>query len=269
MFDYHIHSKNSFDGNSTMLECAKAGVAAGLTEICFTDHHELDYPCEVATKVDLDFDQYFKELESVREQFSNIKIKTGVETGLIVGSLPKITADLAGRQFDFIIASQHVAQGKDPWYGDYYESWTLREGQEIYLKEILYCIENFDNFDVIGHIGYVDKYLEKYPQLKDPAPFTYKDFPELIDSILKNVISRGKGIEVNTSNYRVHGWPTPHPSILKRYAQLGGEVLTIGSDAHRASEVGYMVDTAQALLLECGIKYVCTFTNRVPEFHKI
>jgi histidinol-phosphatase (PHP family) len=270
MFDYHIHTTHSFDGHSTMPECAQAALGKGVTEICFTDHHELDYPCDVDMKPDIDFARYFRELAAVREQTPGLTIKAGVETGLIPASLEKIAAALRDLPFDFIIASQHVAQGKDPWFGDYFDDRTLREGQRIYLEEILYDIQRFERFNVVAHIGYVDKYLYKYDNLgEDPRPFTWRDFPDLIDAILRNVIGRGKGIEVNTSNYPVHGWPTPHPSIIRRYAELGGEIVTTGSDAHRAADIGYMIPEARGLLRECGLKYVCTFTRMEPEFHKL
>ncbi len=268
-FDYHIHTNNSHDSQAEPGDCARAALEKGLSEICFTDHHELDYPLELEDHPDIDITAYMKKLDEVKAAFPQLKIKRGIETGLILGSLKKIADDLAGHDFDFIIASQHVAQGKDPWFGNFYDEWELREGQEVYLKEILACIEGFDDFDVIGHIGYADKYLSKYPQFKDPKPFSYGDFTDIIDAILKNVISRGKGIEVNTSNYAVHGYPTPHYSIIKRYAELGGEILTTGSDSHRPQDLAIEFGAAYELLRECGIKYVCTYTKRVPEFHSI
>ncbi len=268
-YDYHIHTNNSHDSDAAAADCARSAIEKGLAEICFTDHHELDYPCAVDFKMEIQLADYLKRIDDVIEAFPQLKIKRGIETGLLTGSLQKIADDFAGHDFDFIIASQHVAQGKDPWFGDYYDEWELREGQEIYLKEILACIESFENFDVIGHIGYVDKYLSKYPQFEDPKPFIHEDFPDIIDAILKNVISRGKGIEVNTSNYPVHGYPTPHPSIIKRYAQLGGEILTTGSDSHSPQALATEFAAAYELLLQCGVKYVCTYTKRVPEFHKI
>jgi histidinol-phosphatase (PHP family) len=184
-------------------------------------------------------------------------------------SLDKIAADVRAHDFDFVIASQHLAGGRDPWYGDYFDGITLREGQRIYLEEMLHCIERFDDFNVVGHIGYIDKYLDKYEFDDEPKPFTYADFPDIIDGILKSVIDRGKGIEVNTSNYYIYDWPTPHPSIIRRYAELGGKIVTTGSDSHFVEVVGNKIREARELIKECGLKYVCTFTKMQPEFHKL
>ena len=92
------------------------------------------------------------------------------------------------------------------------------------------------------------------------------DFPDLLDAILKSVILRGKGIEVNTSNYSVYEWPTPIKSVLKRFYELGGEVVTVGSDAHVADKVGWRFADAAEYMKECGARYVCRFSGRVPEF---
>ena len=104
---------------------------------------------------------------------------------------------------------------------------------------MLFDLEHYEDFDVAGHIGYLDKYLPNIDSLKEKTPFEYRDFPDLLDAILKSVILRGKGIEVNTSNYSVYEWPTPIKSVLKRFYELGGEVVTVGSDAHVADKDVY------------------------------
>ena len=269
MFDYHVHSTVSFDAYSTMEECARRAVTLGMTEICFTDHHELGYPYK-DVKPEFDYDLYFRELDRARAAAPGLVIRAGIEVALIPEMLGEIERDISGREFDFVLASQHVVRGKDPWYGDYFDDKTLRDGQRLYLEEILTDISGFTDFNTIAHIGYVDKYLDKYPRLDEhPRPFQYKDFPELIDDILKVVINRGQGIEVNTSNYYIYGYPTPHPSIIRRFVELGGEVVSIGSDAHSADVIGHEFESAYGLLRECGAKYVCTFEKRKPNFIKI
>lgn len=272
MYDYHVHSLNSFDGSSTIAQTAKFAHDKGLEEICITDHQEIDYPKE--NIVDdvyfglLDKEKYYEELLSARKEVPDIKIKFGLETGLISGSLNKIEEDAKSMPYDFIIASQHVASGLDPYYGRYFRELGLKEGREIYLKELYDNIVNFNEFDVIGHIGYLEKYLKKngYPNEKT---FVYTDFADVIDEIFKSAISRGKGIEVNTSNYKIHGTPNPHPTIIKRYKELGGEIITTGSDAHSAADVAASFKEAYELLRSTGFKYVCTFENRKPIFNKI
>ena len=132
---------------------------------------------------------------------------------------------------------------------------------------MLYDLQNFDDYDVIGHIGYIDKYLEKAQGLTGGGgPFRFADFEDLLDEILRTAISKGKGIEVNTSNYFVYDYPTPHPSIIKRFVELGGEVMTMGSDAHFSDAIGHRFADAAELMKQCGVKYVCTFEQRKPTF---
>ncbi|WP_066645496.1 histidinol-phosphatase HisJ family protein [Christensenella timonensis] len=266
MFDYHVHSTVSFDGHDSMLKCAQAARDKGFQEICFTEHHELGYPYE-ESKPYFDFDLYFSELKKARAAVPEIKIRAGVEAALIPGWLTRIADDLSGRGFDFVIASQHTALGQDPFFGDLFPGRTLRQAQEAYLSETLYDLKEFKgDYCVIAHLGYIDKYLDKCDLAPGDAPFQYKDFPDLLDEILLTAIRKGRGIEVNTSNYYIHGYPTPHPTIIKRFFELGGEVVTIGSDAHSADVIGHKFREARELLLSSGAKYICTFEEMKPTF---
>jgi len=269
IYDYHVHSDISFDGECPIAACAEAARDMGIAEICITDHLDIGYPLENGCPR-IDRERYGIELKKAREAFPRVVIKKGVETGLMAGHLGEIADDVRTGGYDFVIASQHYIVDGDPYDGDYFTGRTPQQAQSLYLEVLRDNITAFDDYDVIGHIGYVDKYLHNYGHLeKKPRPFEFGDYPELIDEILLSAINKGKGIEVNTSNYRVHGYPTPHPSILKRYAELGGEVLTIGSDSHQKRYVGFRVREAAELARSCGLEYVCTFTGRRPEFHRL
>jgi len=260
MFDYHLHSTVSFDGYSSMTEYAVAAQAKGFSEICFTEHCEYGYPTEINAVPDLNI--YNVELEKARATAPDLRIKAGLELGLLNGDMKKELSIVQMYPFDFIIASQHIIAGKDPYMGGFFEGRTVKEAQQLYLEELYNNIFRFDDFDVIGHIGYTDKYLQ------DGKPFEYQDFSGLIDAILLSAINRGKGIEVNTSNYK-NGYLMPHISIIRRFAELGGEILTIGSDAHRAENIGQNFNEAYELLRECGIQYICTFEQRKVKFVRI
>ncbi len=266
MFDYHLHSNVSFDAYDSPARCAMAAREMGLTEICFTEHQEIDYPYE-EQKSGLDYELYERELNKARACVPELVIKKGVELSLMPQSLEKIARDVKGRGFDFIIASQHTVKDKDPYFGDGFEGKTLRDVHREYLEEMLYDLEHFEDFDVIGHIGYIDKYLEKAKSLTQGGePFRYQDFPELLDAILLSAITRGKGMEINTSNYFVYDYPTPHKTILKRFVELGGEIVTLGSDAHFSTVIGHRFEDAFEFLEECGVRYLCTYENRKPSF---
>ncbi|MDL2236212.1 histidinol-phosphatase HisJ family protein [Christensenellaceae bacterium OttesenSCG-928-K19] len=269
MFDYHAHSTISFDGRSTMKEMAQAARQKGIAEICFTEHYDLSFPHEDDPQ-DCDFDLYKDTLKQTRASMPEYPIKFGVELGLTPEDLPALRDIVHNHPFDFVIASHHMLDGKDPYYEGFFDGRTVREGQRGYLQEIYDTLKEFDDYDVVGHIGYPDKYLKKNGI--DPAvnpPFEYRDFPSLIDDILRLVIRQGKGIEANTSTYALYGRPMPHPTIIRRYAELGGRIITTGSDSHHADQVGRSFNDAYPLLLQCGLEYVCTFENREPAFHKI
>lgn len=267
-FDYHVHSSCSHDCVESMEDTARAAITAGVGELCFTDHFELEGP-EGHPYPPLDDAAYFTSLRQARQAVPGIVLKAGVELGLTANTLDGMAAYVREHDLDFVIASQHMIDGKDPYFPGFHEGTTVPNAQRRYLEELLYCIERLDDYNVIGHIGYLDKYLTKEQLAQGDRPFVYEDFPELIDKILRSAIERGKGIEVNTNNYFMHDWPCPHPDILKRFAQLGGEVVTTGSDAHSADVVGNKLKEAQELIQACGLKYVCTFEKMEPIFHKL
>ena len=131
-------------------------------------------------------------------------------------------------------------------------------------------IRAWEDFDVVGHIGYADKYLSQYASTPSPGlPMEYEDFPDEMDALFEELISRGKGIELNTSTFSAWGEGMPRNSLLKRYAQLGGEIVTLGSDAHSAPRVGEGFRQALELLKGAGLKWICTFEERKPVFHAL
>lgn len=266
--DYHVHSYISPDSDEKMANAARAAVRQGLGEIAFTDHYDEDYPYEGFPPPD--FDMYFKNLAEVRKEFPELKIRAGVELGMQRESNEKIRQQLAPWQFDFVLFSKHVVKNRDPWYEEFYADRTLREGERLYLQEMLEDIRAWDDFDVAAHIGYADKYLQKYANVPAPGrPMEYEDFPEETDALFRALISRGKGIELNTSTFAQWGEGMPRNSFLRRYAQLGGEIITLGSDAHSAGRVGEGFRYALDILRDAGLRWVCTFENREPVFHAL
>lgn len=266
--DFHVHSDISPDSTESMENAARTALARGLTEIAFTDHYDEDYPYEGFDRPD--FQRYFENLSWVRAAFPELVIRSGTELGMMREANDAIRDWMAPWDFDFVLFSKHVVRRKDPWYEDYYAGRTLREGEQDYLEEMIADIRAYDDFDVVGHIGYVDKYLDRYTNPPEGSVrFEYQDFPDQIDTLLKELIGRGKGIEVNTSSYADQGEFMPRRSVLKRYRELGGEIITLGSDAHEAARVGSHFPEALGLLAELGFRWVCTFAGRTPHFEPI
>ncbi len=266
MFDSHIHS--SFSGDSDMpaeVACDTA-IRLGLSGIAFTDHLDIDYP-HFDIKFLIDFDKYSDTIDNLKlKHHSNLKVLKGVEVGIQPHVTEETDETVRKYDFDFVIASVHIIERLDPYNGEYFKDKTSKyEAFGRYLEEILMSVTKFDNFDVAGHIGYIRRYC-----IYDDRTLRYTDFSDIIDSILKTVISKGKGIEINTSGFRGNlNSPIPDFDIVSRYKELGGEILTIGSDAHVPEQISLNFSYVKEMLIKTGFKYITHFEKRKPVFDKI
>lgn len=266
LMDYHIHSNYSADGEMTLEEACLRAIELGIDEIAFTDHIDIDWP---DPSIDFDInsiEQYLLDIESLSKRFcSQLKIKKGIEIGLQPHVLTENSDIIQSNPFDFVIGSVHIIDRLDPYAGNYYEGKTKEESYQHYYQEILNLIEKYNNFDVLGHLDYIRRY--------SPHPYSSEDHTlsyDLIEQILRTLIDKGKGIEVNTSGYRhISKCPLPSFSIVKRYRELGGEIITVGSDAHKTKYLGYEIKTAIEEIKKCGFKYLTIFESRKPKFIKI
>lgn len=267
--DYHLHSNFSGDSQAPMEEMIQRAVELGYTEMCFTEHMDMDFPVteeNPAHTFEVNTDSYLFDLIKYREKYEDkIKVNFGIELGL----QPHISRENAryvkSHDFDFVIASTHIVKHKDPGYPDYYEGITDEEGYRAYFEEILASIRSFTNFDVYGHIDYVIR----YSRTKD-RDYSYSKYADIFDKIIDALIYNGKGIEVNTGGLG-KGLKETHPGIdfLKAYRQKGGEIITVGSDAHRPQDIGRYFDRAAEALKEAGFTHYCTFEKRMPTYHKL
>lgn len=263
MFDYHIHSEWSFDAKDGIQDIAEKALRAGLHEICFTEHIEPYNTYGLDWDGFIDFDAYSDEIDRVRSLFPGLSIRRGLELGLEESARPAILRYISGKSLDFLIASQHFIQGYDPYFPEYFMGKTKKESEETYLHCLLNCLTGVDSYCVVGHIGYVSKNAPYH------SPLVWRDYPDLLDEILQKIIHLGRGIEINTSSYGVYNEPMPTAGIIRRFLELGGEIITTGSDAHGKDRAGDHCGDALELLRSLGAKYVCTFENLKPIFHKI
>ena len=261
MFDFHIHSSVSFDSDTPAIDIAKAAARAGLREICFTDHW--DYLPHPTDKHDLfSLEEYSRAYDGL--EVEGLKIRRGVEIGLNDWNMPECRELLSKRNFDFVIGSVHYAGGTDPHYKEYWEGKSVETAYMLYLESELECLKLHDDFDVLGHITYVCK----SPNNPFHAPLHYSECREIADEILRLVIAKGKGIEINTSGVDRGVDLIPSMDYVRRFRELGGEIITVGSDSHNDVRVGqYCNETIEQLKDIFG--YVCTFENRKPIFHKL
>ena len=261
MFDYHTHTVVSFDGKSRGLEMANAAVKAGLKEICFTDHLDYD-PLDKMGVMAFDTAVYNQEYDDL--EVPGLLIRRGMEFGMTVDNREQFRKDIKRRPFDFVLGSIHFVDDLDVYYKDYWADKTVFQAERRYLETTLECVRLHDDFDVLAHLTYIGKARSH----KAPRPVPFEEHRELIDEILRTLARKGKGLEMNTSGVSRCGDFLPTADYFRRFRELGGEIVTVGSDAHTDDRVGeYTHDACEILKDIFGC--VCTFEGRKPIFHKL
>ncbi len=269
--DSHVHSTYSGDAKSTMEQQVEKAVSLGMRSITFTDHNDFDFPYKDEDTKDmflLNADAYLYDLLRIKAKYEDkIRVLFGVELGLQPDqeTVKKNLIFAREHEYDFIIASSHLCHGKDPYYAEFFEGRSEDEAHREYFESILENVKKFSNFDVYGHLDYV----VRYGPSKD-FHYGYEKHADIIDEILKWLIENEKGIEVNTAGPR-SGLKDPNPcwDIVKRYKELGGEIITVGSDAHESDFIQYHFDEVEEKLKELGFKYYAVYENRLPEYFKL
>lgn len=265
--DYHLHTSFSSDCDANIHDIIKAAMDSGLDSICVTDHYDMDFPVR-ADEPDMDFyldaDSYYAYMSDIREQYKDVlDVRIGIELGVMDTTADKLNGyALSHPEFDFLIASSHIIDGMDPYYPEYFDGRSDEEAYRRYFESILYNVKHFKNYNVYGHLDYVLRYGTKRKDVYDMSMYM-----DIFEEIFKTIIYDGKGIEINTGSlYKNLSFPHPHADILKLYKEMGGEIITVGSDAHKPCYVGYGFDVARDVLLSHGFKYYCTFEKQKATF---
>lgn len=261
--DQHMHSTFSPDGTSGLSEMARTALDRGLKAITFTEHMDMELPVPPGRWPELDPGPYRAGFLQTQQEFAGqLDLGWGVEFGMQPHLVERGQAFLARNNFDFVIASCHTSCGRLPTHSSYYEGRSKKEALEEYFTELGRCLALFDNYDVCGHIDYVVRYCPGGEEGYRP-----QEYAEFLDPLLRTVIEKGKGIEMNTGAFR-YGMTQPNPCawILKRYRELGGRIITVGSDAHRAQDVASDFERGRQVLLDCGFTEYAVYRNRQPQF---
>lgn len=265
MFDYHMHSCFSGDSDTPTKDMIEAAIKKGLPSICFTEHNDPDFPAGDVS-FDLDTQKYFETLSDYKERYKDqIDIGIGVELGLQPHLADHLQSYVNSYPFDFVIGSSHVVDKADPYYPEFFEGREEYASYGAYFQTIIDNLNVFSDIDVYGHLDYIVRYgpnKNKY--------FSYEKYADYLDAILKLMIEKNVGMEINTGGFKSGlGAPNPMPDIIKKYISLGGECFTLGADAHVPEYVAYEFPKAISILKECGGKYICSFKNRIATYHKI
>lgn len=263
-----MHSSFSGDSKTPMRDMINKAISENLDTICFTEHYDPLFPCykpEEVGEFDLDTINYLKQAESLRNDEilnSKLNVNFGIELGMYPGIYDLGKQIISEGNYDFVICSSHTALKIDPYYPEYWQGKTVIQGARDYFAEILTNVQNFDDFDIYGHLDYCMRYVKTTSE--DLKLSNYRD---IFEEIFKILIEKGKGIEINSNGLRspLHEF-NPNPAILKLYKDMGGEIITFGSDAHSPEFIAYENKKAEELLSSLGFKYHVNFKNRKPKF---
>ena len=273
--DMHMHTWFSTDSEACPRDMADETVRKGLKTICFTDHFDKD-DLEWGEEGIFDVDAYFVEMQKLQEEYAGkLNIRIGIELGLRT-YLKDYYEELTKKYpFDFVIGSVHNvpykkdAEGNilytDPAAEKLFTDRTDKEAYRLMMETTLENVRTSDCFQTLGHLDYVVRYGKSREK-----EYSYTDYADIIDEILKLLIEKEKGLEVNSAGLK-YGLPFahPHPDVLKRYRELGGEIITIGADAHKPEHIAYDFAKAEEILKSCGFKYYTEFFEQKPVFKQL
>ena len=280
--DYHVHTYYSDDSEYPMEEVVKDAISLGLNEICFTDHvdygikRDWDDPSGMLYRrggpgepermplANVDYPRCAAEIEALRSKYRDrLTIKMGMEFGMQTHTIPQYEKLFSSYPFDFIILSVHQVEDKEFWTQDFQRGRTQEEYNLRYYEEMLALVQRYHHYSVLGHMDLISRY-------DNAGTFPFEKIRPIVTEILKTVIADGKGIEINTSSHR-YGLQnlTPSADILRLYRELGGRILTIGSDSHRKEHLGtYILDTMEEAK-KLGFEESYTFDQMRPIPHKM
>lgn len=265
--DFHTHSRISPDAGTSMADMAEAALRAGMDELCFTDH--VDPLVWGGTEVESGHDwsplaEEFAQAQTAMDD--RLTLRLGIELGDAHWNIAHCREMLsAAPPLDFVIGSIHRLSmrfgGTDLYYFAPADEGEALEGIEDYLGQ-LRKLSAWDGFDVLGHLTLPLRYFNENLGFH----LSFAGFEAEVEEILRTLIQGGRGIELNVNR---GGMPLPGAEFLRMYRRLGGEIVTLGTDAHSPAYVGVGIREGQRLLRQCGFTRFCTFAQRRPVWHEL
>lgn len=272
-FDNHTHSTFSPDSSASVEAAVQAAMQQELMGIAITDHYDTDAPTrdqEFLFNPALQQEEIRRVEQLYRKQMQQrgFQVMRGIEVGLqpqIIGKIKEFTGQF---EFDTVIASIHFVDGTDPYMGTYYTDKECKYAYSHALEIMYETAVAYRDFDILGHYDYVARYSPYGPGCRD---ITMAQFGDWLEPILKFLAQEGKTFELNTKTYMNHKGYIPQldTAILRRFRELGGEALSLGSDSHNTLRYGDSFEKYAHIAYECGFRYLVWFKNRKPQYYKI
>ncbi len=269
--DYHLHTAYSDDSIYLMEQLIQDAIRLGLEEICITDHvdygvkYDADDPNRPKDAVlNVDYPRYFDELATLIPQYQDkITIKKGLDFGIQLHTIDAYQKLYDQYPLDFVLLSIHQIENQEFWNQEFQKGKSQQEYNEKYYDYLYEILQHYDAYSVLSHLDLIVRYDRQ-------GRYPFENLKPKIEKILRHIIKNGKGIEVNTSSFQ-YGLDDLMPSrnILALYKELGGTILTIGSDAHTQQYVGNHIEEVKAELKTIGFQYFHTFDAMKPIAHSL
>lgn len=280
--DYHVHTAYSDDSVYPMEAVVQDALSKGLDELCFTDHvdygikRDWDDPRGFLTQpggpgepenmplCNVDYPRYFAQIHELQQKYAGrIHLKAGLEFGMQTHTIAQYQALFDRWPMDFVLLSVHQVEDKEFWTQEFQAGRTQREYNLRYYEELLSLVQQYHDYSVLAHMDLITRYDKN-------GIYPFETLRPILTEILRAVIADGKGIEVNTSCHR-YGLRdlTPSRDILRLYHQLGGRILTLGSDSHKPEHLGAFLAETRQELRTLGFTEWCTYDAMQPVFHPL
>ncbi len=258
--DCHMHSNNSPDAQDSVVLMCENAARMGLYAVAVTDHCECNLFQEEGYEKAIR--NSYLQARNADNIYRDLHVSAGVELGQPAQAKQVADELLASMEFDFVIGSVHNVPNQEDFYFLHYTEENAAAILDAYFDELMATIQ-WGNFDTLAHITYPWRYIE----MRDGVSIPKERYQERFDQVFRALIQKGKALEINTSDLRNGAMEAaPGMELLKRYRELGGKLVTIGSDAHRWMDVGAGIEMGLEMLSRAGFRYFTVYDGRKPHF---
>ena len=270
IYNCHNHTWFSEDSQCDPAQLCAAAERAGLAGVAITDHFDTEF---LARRDQAGYIR--RSLETTRqlrrEYAGRLHIFTGVEVGSAVLNPAGIQSLLATEQFDVVIGSVHTVRYPGwiiPFSRIDFAPFTdaqIHDFLHQYFMDLQETVDTTD-FDILAHLTVPLRYIVgKYGKQVDITRYR----PQ-VDRILRTIVQKDIALEVNTSGITANGGMLmPEKDIVQRYLNIGGRIITLGSDAHIPENVDCGLAAGVAMLRTLGVTEVCYYQNRRPVYYPL
>lgn len=252
--DTHLHTEFSFDSTEPPQKILQRARELGIKHLAVTDHIDIG---SYTNPKPIDLDKYFEVLTGLGKEYPDIGLSVGIEIGFTAQNAAENKAIIDSHNFDCVINSVHEVNGEDCYFVDYFNDKDQHRAYLDYFKLVRQSLDAPYYYSTVGHMGYV---VRNAPY---PRPiYDYADFKDILDDILLTVIQKNKILEINSSIAADRDLSIPTAQTLARYYDLGGRLISFGSDAHSTARLGDGYRRVAGIAKSIGFKHFTVVKNR-------